>query len=102
MKAIYWVVLIVALISVGTFGVMFWYFNSTEQIPVTSIVVEKYMYEETDIVIVVGDDVGVGIPITSMTYVLVLEDGTTQEVAWDIFFKARAGDEFTYYIRVWK
>lgn len=94
---------IIAAVAIGSVCVLSWYYNSTEQIELTGVVIEKYMYEEADMVIVVTDDApGIGIPITSMTYLLVLDDGSKHEVSWEIFWEHKTGDFYTYTKRVWK
>ena len=79
-----------------------WYFNVTTVVTKTSIVREKYMYKDTDIVVVPTEGPTIGIPIEHMEYVLILENGSKHEVSWDTFWDIVVGDPFTYNVREWK
>lgn len=94
------IVLILLAISIPVILYVNYYLQNTEIVTMKGKVIEKYLYSETDVVINV--DGGVGIPIKSKKYILVLEDYSEHEVAYEIFISHRVGDYYHYTVRVWK
>jgi len=102
MRLLYWILMIVSIAVATTIGVTLWYFSASKVINVTDRIGWKFVETETDIIVVVGDDGGVGIPLNSRNFVFIMENGKELEVSKKEFLQYEVGDYFTYQERVWK
>lgn len=95
-----WKVWLIAgvIICVSIIGVVVANLQTVER---TSVIAEKYAYKDT-IITVNPDDSSIGIPIKTMKYMFIMENGDEIQVEKTDYLQYEEGDNFTYLITIWK